>query len=94
MQNALKKILLAIVVLATLFVAVRCDYCGDFNQSFSSHFCPFCTSGTSAVVPSPMVASAFVFGVVAIGRMEIPPAARILPSHAPRLISPRAPPAA
>jgi len=93
MRNAIKKALLVMVVLATLFVAARCDYCGDFNRSSSAHFCPFCTSATSATVPSPMAASAFAFGPVAIGRMEIPPATRILPSNAPRLISPRAPPA-
>lgn len=94
MQNLLRKVLLVTVVLATLFVAARCDYCGDFDQSSSSHFCPFCTTATSAAVPSPIAASAFAFGPVTIGRLELPPATRILPSAAPRLISPRAPPSA
>jgi len=93
MQKALRKILLVMVVLATLFVAARCDYCGDFNQSSNSHFCPFCTPATSAAVPSPIAASAFAFGPMVTGRMEIPPATRIFPSNAPRLIPPRAPPA-
>jgi hypothetical protein len=91
MPNNSQRIRLLALLLSVAFLAAQFHFCADLTSgpSSSSHFCPLCSTASSAVAPqSPSIAI-----VPVTNRLVVPELILVVSSALPRAISPRAPPA-
>lgn len=91
MPNNSQRIGLLALLLSVVFLAVQFHFCADLTSgpSSSSHICPLCSTGSSAVAPqSPSIAVDPI-----ANRLVVPELIRVVSATLPRAVSPRAPPA-